>query len=159
MSLYILHIIAIMYFSNWPKMCKSTSKTYMFAMYILHHACLVRMHRINCVFIEYFSIWYWSILIWKLPAIKVLTRFSQTINAGDLAELSNFYNIWIGTFKPLWPGNATWRQRSESTLAQAMACCLTAPSHYLNKWWLITNKVQIHSFDRNFTRDTPSIDQ
>ena len=26
--------------------------------------------------------------------------------------------------------------RSESTLAQVMACCLTAPSHYLNQCWL-----------------------
>ena len=25
-----------------------------------------------------------------------------------------------------------WRQRSGSTLAQVVACCLTAPSHYLN---------------------------
>ena len=27
----------------------------------------------------------------------------------------------------------SWRQRSGSTLAQVMACCLTAPSHYLNQ--------------------------
>ena len=27
------------------------------------------------------------------------------------------------------PSNAIWRQRSGSTLAQVMACCLTAPSH------------------------------
>ena len=36
----------------------------------------------------------------------------------------------------LWPSDATWRQRSGSTLAQVMACCLTAPSHYLNQCWL-----------------------
>ena len=28
------------------------------------------------------------------------------------------------------------QHRSWSTLAQEMACCLTAPSHYLNKCWL-----------------------
>ena len=31
----------------------------------------------------------------------------------------------------LWPSDAIWQHRSESTLAQVMACCLTAPSHYL----------------------------
>ena len=33
--------------------------------------------------------------------------------------------------------HATWRHRSGSTLAQVMACCLTAPSQYLNQCWLI----------------------
>ena len=33
----------------------------------------------------------------------------------------------------LWPSDAIWRQRSGSTLAQVMACCLTAASHYLNQ--------------------------
>ena len=30
-----------------------------------------------------------------------------------------------------------WRRRSGSTLAQVMVCCLMAPSHYLNQWWLL----------------------
>ena len=34
-------------------------------------------------------------------------------------------------------GEAIWRDRYETTLAQVMACCLTAPSHYLNQCWLI----------------------
>ena len=42
---------------------------------------------------------------------------------------------------PLWPSDAIWRQRSGSTLAQVMACYLTAPSHYLNQCWLIIRKV------------------
>ena len=29
-----------------------------------------------------------------------------------------------------------WWQRSGSTLAQVMVCCLMAPSHYLNQCWL-----------------------
>ena len=33
----------------------------------------------------------------------------------------------------LWPSDAIWRQGPRSTLAQVMACCLTAPSHYLNQ--------------------------
>ena len=31
---------------------------------------------------------------------------------------------------PLWPNDITWRHKSGSTLAQVMACCLVAPSHY-----------------------------
>ena len=31
---------------------------------------------------------------------------------------------------PLWPSDAIWRYRSVSTLAQVMACCLTAHSAY-----------------------------
>ena len=33
----------------------------------------------------------------------------------------------------LWPNDTIWRQRSGSTLAQVMACCLTAPSNHLNQ--------------------------
>ena len=41
----------------------------------------------------------------------------------------------------LWPSDAMWDHRSESTQAQSMACCLTAPSHYLNQYWLIINGI------------------
>ena len=41
----------------------------------------------------------------------------------------------------LWPSYAIWRHRSESTLAEVMACCLTTPSHYLNQCWLAITKV------------------
>ena len=61
-------------------------------------------------------------------------------------------------FNSLGPSGAIWWQRSGSTLAQVMACCLTAPSHYLNQCWLIISKVEWHSFKGKFTRDTqPSI--
>ena len=54
-----------------------------------------------------------------------------------------FSSKWFSTSKvnSLWPNDAMWRQRSWSTLAQVMACCLTAPSHYLNQCWLIISKV------------------
>ena len=56
----------------------------------------------------------------------------------------------------LWPSDAIWRYRSGSTLAQVIACCLTAPSHYLNQCWLIINKVQWHSSEGNFAKDIPA---
>ena len=42
---------------------------------------------------------------------------------------------------------------SGSTLTQIMACCLVAPSHYLNQCWLIITKFQWHSSEGNFTID------
>ena len=49
-------------------------------------------------------------------------------------------------FNSLRPSDAICRHRSGSTLAQVMACCLTAPSHYLNQYWLIIIEVQWHSY-------------
>ena len=43
---------------------------------------------------------------------------------------------WVNS---LWPGNRMWWQRSGSIL---LTSGLTAPSHYLNQWWLIISKVQ-----------------
>ena len=57
----------------------------------------------------------------------------------------------------LVPNDVIRWQRSGSTLAQVMACCLTAPSHYLNQCWLIISKIQLHSSDGDFTRDTSVI--
>ena len=37
-----------------------------------------------------------------------------------------------------------WQHKSESTLAQVMACFLTATSHYLKQCWLIISKVQCY---------------
>ena len=33
----------------------------------------------------------------------------------------------------LWPTDTIWRQRSRSTLAQVMACCLAASNHYFSQ--------------------------
>ena len=46
----------------------------------------------------------------------------------------------------LWSSDTIWCQRSGSTLVQVMACCLTAPSHYLNQNWLIIREVNWHSY-------------
>ena len=57
----------------------------------------------------------------------------------------------------LWPRDAIWRLRSGSTLIHVMACCLMAPSHYLNQCWLIISKAQWHPYKGNCTRDTSVI--
>ena len=48
---------------------------------------------------------------------------------------------WVNSLRP---SDVIRRQGTESTLAQVMACCLMAPSHYLNQCWLIISKVLWH---------------
>ena len=44
-----------------------------------------------------------------------------------------------------------WRHRTGSILAQVMACCLMAPSHYLNQCWFLLSDLLWHSAESNFT--------
>ena len=57
-------------------------------------------------------------------------------------------NLWLNGFffNSLWPSDTTWRHRTGSTLAQVMACCLMAPSHYLNQCWFIIGEVHWATF-------------
>ena len=43
-------------------------------------------------------------------------------------------------FSSLWPSDAMRRRTFGSILAQVMAWCLTAPSHYLNQCWLVSSE-------------------
>ena len=110
--------------------------------------------------------------LWRSEALRVVPwlrpygscRVSDqgtTLRASDLhnarATILNPFIIFFmliesRTFvNSLWPSDIIWRQGSRSTLAQVMACCLTAPSHYLNQCWLMISEVLWHSPDRNFT--------
>ena len=59
---------------------------------------------------------------------------------------------------PLRPSDAIWRQWFWTTLAQVMACCLTAPSHYLNQCWLIIRGVLWHTSESSFAGIAQGID-
>ena len=53
-------------------------------------------------------------------------------------QIFHFFSIVMEfVHNSLWPSDAIWQHKSESTLAHVMACCLTAPSHYLNQSRLI----------------------
>ena len=43
----------------------------------------------------------------------------------------------INSLTHWWPSDTISHYRYGSTLVQVMACCLTAPSHYLNQWYLL----------------------
>ena len=49
------------------------------------------------------------------------------------------------------PSDAIWWHRSGSILAQVMACCLMAPSHYMNQCWLPISEVLRPSPESNLT--------
>ena len=50
----------------------------------------------------------------------------------------------------LLPSDAMWQHRSGPTLAQVMAWCLMAPSHYMNQCWLFISEVLWHSPESTF---------
>ena len=100
-----------------------------------------------------------------------------SIGSGDVLVLKQQIITWTNDDRDFWchkvspslwnttsiidvvvnslrPSDAIWRHRSGSTLAQVMACCLTASSHYLNQCWLIICKVLWYSSEGNFIRDT-----
>ena len=60
---------------------------------------------------------------------KKLIKAGADVNLRDYA--GTCFSASIGN--SLKPSDAIWRHKSGSTLAQVMACCLTAPSHYLNQ--------------------------
>ena len=84
-------------------------------------------------------------------------KHKGTVDVIDITLISTMtlHDNW--EINSLRPSDALWRHRSMATLAQVMACCLTAPSHYLNQCWLIISKVLWHSREYNFTGDTSAI--
>ena len=47
-----------------------------------------------------------------------------------------------------------WQHRTGSTMVQAMACCLTASSYYLNQCWLFNSETQWQSLQK-FSQEIP----
>ena len=79
-------------------------------------------------------------------------------------KIKSSFRLWrhpiphpYGRVNSLWPSDVIWRQGSGSTLPQVMACCLTAPSHYLNQCWFIISKVHWHPSEGSLTKDTSAI--
>ena len=98
--------------------------------------------------------WLWPILPYGV-ARPLWVNVTHSINS--LASM----HIWLSVhcmklkkfecpfpFNSLWPSDTIWWYRSGSTLAQVMAWCLTAPSHYLNQCWLIISKVHLSHYHK-----------
>ena len=100
---------------------------------------------------------YWGLLArWGMS--KAWTEYRGTcLMRGVKSNQNHIYFIiididvgfrWVNT---LMPNETIWYDRSGSTLPQVMACCLMAPSHYLNQCWLLFAEVLWSSPESNFT--------
>ena len=92
--------------------------------------------------------------ITNIPALVQIMTWRWT---GDKPLSEPMMVTQPGGVNSLWPSDVICWQRSGSTLAQIMARCLMAPSHYLNQRWLLIGRVQWHSSECNLTRDTSAI--
>ena len=105
----------------------------------------------------------------RASAAMVLTCFTRTILASAPEGLVFVFDLmlmkclqFVGMHRytlinSLRPSDIIWWQGSRSILAQVMACCLRAPSHYLNQCWLMISEVLWHSPDSNFTENAYKI--
>ena len=98
--------------------------------------------------------------MWQAIDISIYTFNKFLINLitnHSLNEWAPFMCTFQVNFNSLWPGDSTWWHSSGSTLAQVMAGCLTAPSHYLNQCWLLISEALWHLPGSNFTASAPTI--
>ena len=103
------------------------------------------------------DIWEKSILLLRDTVYCYVNIFLTDLNKWYHHLQLIFRNVSSNDISTLWTSDATWRLRSESTVLLVMACCLTTPSHYLNQFWLIISKAQLHSYKENCTWDTSVI--
>ena len=89
-----------------------------------------------------------QIMAWRRPGDKPL---SEPMMFSLVTHICVTRPQWV---KTVLPSDALWRWRSESTLAQVMACRQTAPRHYLSECLLIINGVLSHTHGRSFTMTT-----
>ena len=123
-----------------PRLGSVNLRHLMFVSYTgVHKTQYLANFKTSCDFRWYKKINYQLLLTWYLllPIELVLTWRIEAENKVNSLLLSD----------------AKWQHRSGSTLAQVMACCLKAPSHYLNQCWHIICRVLWHSPKRHCTEE------
>ena len=71
----------------------------------------------------------------KSRAIDIFYWIKGPLNAWAELPTPSYLRLILNLWRHIW------RDRYGSITAQVMACCLTAPSHYLNQFWLIISDV------------------
>ena len=66
---------------------------------------------------------------------KVFNKHSSCLSFEMPWHSCNMSLMTLLVLDSLWLSDATWWHGTVSTSAQVLACCLTAPSHYLNQCW------------------------
>ena len=91
-------------------------------------------HAVICLFLNK------CLLLTHCGLVMAYVRLGQYWFSRDQSKYApsqcNDGSHWLGAYQ-------NW------SLIQAMACCLTAPSHYLNQCWLIISQVLWHSPEDN----------
>ena len=92
---------------------------------------------------DFIEVWIYNIpalvliMAWRRPGDKPLP---ETMMISLLTHICVTRPQWVNA---LWPSDAMRWNRSGSTLAQVMACCMMAPSHYLNQCSLINQMCSV----------------
>ena len=97
----------------------------------------------------------WWLFYWRIYASLGLNELNdQAIHFMHLVNVSQHWMMMVWCYSTKTSTNTVLiSHRSVSKLAEVMACCPMAPSHYLNRFWLIVSKVQWHSSEGIFARD------
>ena len=94
---------------------------------------------------DIFSMTFHKCRHWYYASIDSYTKYAiclryivivpnYTFDTGLIFLMCTVIRAWLNL---LWSDDAMWWHRSESTLAQAIDCCLKAPDHYMDQCWLI----------------------
>ena len=86
--------------------------------------------------VKYAKFFLWCLILFDVKLIVLVDPYAWlTLVLYSLVQLIN----------SLWPDDDIWRHGTRSLLAQVMAYCLAASSHYLNQCWLIIGEFPWHS--------------
>ena len=97
------------------------------------------------------GIWMYSVMV---PGCIVYIYTNPNVsnhNIQNCTDVSHFTN----PFNPLWHNDINSSISFGS--GNSLACCLTAPTHYLNQFWLIISATQWQSTAGHFTIDATVI--
>ena len=79
--------------------------------------------------------------------LSICTTTYNFVAVAETCQLMFYVNLYS-----LWHSVAIWRHRSGLRLARVTACCLTAPSHYLNQCLLIITEMLWYFHEGNFRK-------
>ena len=93
---------------------------------------------------------WWMLMAWRqkgtMPSANTMvTHLRLQWGISGIIQL-----IYLATINSLRSSGAIWRHNNWWTLVQVMACCLTAPSHYLSQCWLVIIRFVLYSAASHF---------
>ena len=103
--------------------------------------------------------------LWNINSSNVI--YLQYFHGHNLCNFVLYWTVLYPIFDlicnrhvtpPVLWNSMTPNDTTQPTLVLVMACCLTAPSHYLKQGWLITDEVLWHSDHNTFIGSAPNIE-